>query len=130
MSTPKEKIINVFHSKFQSKTEIMPELEDQFLLNSIGEFSTNLYEINMLEDESGIVEDLKQAEINLLGMLMYKNYFHRERDKTLKLNNIVGKDIKLTAMANSKYAMNTAYDTLLKSIEVEMNKLKPMKFED
>src|SRR5690606_32976665 len=127
---PFEKIQNVFHSKFQSKIELMPELEQQFFINAISDFEVELYPLPFNEESFDIEEDLSYPEINLLGTLMYKEYLHRERDKTLKLNNIVGKDIKLTAMANSKYAMNTAYSSLLSEIAEKIGKLKSLNFED
>ena len=130
MSTPFEKIQNVFHSKFQSKIELMPELEQQFFINAISDFEVELYPLPFNEESFDIEEDLSYPEINLLGTLMYKEYLHRERDKTLKLNNIVGKDIKLTAMANSKYAMNTAYSSILSEIAEKIGKLKSLNFED
>ena len=129
MPTPNEKMINVFYSKFQSKVELPEGLVNQFPYTSIGEFSNELYTLNLSEDENSVEEDLTLAEIGLIGALMYKQYLHRERDKTLKLNNIVGKDIKLTAMGNSKYAMNTAYKELLEEIAVKVDKLKPLVFD-
>ncbi|GIN23110.1 hypothetical protein [Siminovitchia fordii] len=130
MSTPFEKVQNVFHSKFQSKIELPKGLEEQFFINAISEFNVELYPIEFDEFTFEIEDNLSVFEINLLGTLMYKEYLHRERDKTLKLNNIVGKDIKLTALGNSKYAMNNAYNDLQKEISKMTNKLKPMNFDE
>lgn len=127
--TPINKIINVFYSKFQSKIELPEGLVHQFLITSLGEFSNELYVLHLTDDEQFIIEDINLSEIAVLGSLMYKQYLHRERDKTLKLNNIVGRDIKLTAMGNSKYAMNTAYTSLLGEIDLMLDKLKPLKFD-
>ena len=129
MPTPVEKIINTFYSKFQSKVELDEGLVYQFLLSSAAEFSADLYPLSTFEDEYYIDQDLNMAEIELLGALMYKQYLHREKDKVLKLNNIVGRDIKLTSMGNSKYAMNTAYKDLLDEIAIKIDKLKPMVFD-
>lgn len=129
MSTPISKVIDVFHSKFQSKIELLPGLEMQFLINAMSEFSMELFPVSLNEVEGNINENLSSPEIYLLGVLMYKEYFHRERDKTLKLNNIVGRDIKLTAMGNSKYAMNTTYKALLDEIAVKVSKLQQLDFE-
>lgn len=129
MPTPIEKAINTFYSKFQSKIELDEDLVYQFLINSVAEFSTDLHPLNFTDDQEYIVEDLSYPEIDLLGTLMYKQYLHREKDKILKLNNIVGRDIKLTSMGNSKYAMNTAYKDLLGEIAIKIDKLKPMVFD-
>lgn len=128
MTTPYEKIQNVFHSSFQSKTEIVPELERQFFINAIGDFSLDLYELDYTIDtennEIEIVQDLTQSEVNLLGKLMYKYYLHRERDRIMKLNNIVGRDIRLTGMSDTKQVINKMYDNLVNEIAVIMTKLK------
>ena len=129
MPTPNETVFNEFYSKFQSKVVLPEDLVFQFLKTSVGEFSTELYPISFSEDEENITHDLTLSEIGLLGTLMYKQYLHRERDKTLKLNNIVGKDIKLTAMGNSKQTMNAAYKELLDEIAIKFDKLKVLSFD-
>lgn len=128
MATPYERVQNVFYSSFQSKTEIIPELEHQFFINAIGDFSLDLYELDYSVDaesnEAEIVQDITQSEINLLGKLMYKHYLHRERDRIMKLNNIVGRDIRLTGMSDTKQVINKMYDNLVNEINVIMTKLK------
>lgn len=124
MTTPYSKIQNVFHSSFQSQTEILPELEKQFFINAIGDFSLDLYSLNYDLDSYEIEHDLSQAEINLLGKLMYKYYLHRERDRIMKLNNIVGRDIKLTGMSDTKQVINKMYSNLIDEIDLMMTKLK------
>lgn len=128
MSTPRSKITDVFHTKFQS-TYIMPyELESQFLINAISEFELDLYKLEYDESLEMFEDDLSRPEINLLGMLMYKSYLGRERDRILKLNNIVGKDIKLTSMADSKRTMGDAVRELDDEIDDIKNKLKNNSF--
>ena len=102
MPTPFEKIQNSFHSKFQSKTILNPELEKQFFFEAIGVFSLELYDLDYIEISEEIKQDLKQHHINLLGHLMYKSYLGRERDRMLKLNNIIGKDVQMTGLSDSK----------------------------
>lgn len=124
MATPYESVQFVFHSSFQSKTEIIPELEKQFFINALGDFSLDLYDLNYDAEKNVIEEDLSQSEINLLGKLMYKHYLQRERDRIMKLNNIVGKDIRLTGMSDTKQAVNKMYSNLLDEIDVMTHKLK------
>lgn len=88
-----------------------------------------MYPLFISEDEQAVLNELTLAEIGILGTLMYKQYLHRERDKTLKLNNIVGKDIKLTAMGTSKQTMNAVYKELLDEIAVKFDKLKVLNFD-
>ena len=129
MPTPNETVFNEFYAKFQSKVVLPDDLVLQFLKTSVGEFSTELYPLSFSENGESIDKELTLSEIGLLGTLMYKQYLHRERDKTLKLNNIVGKDIKLTAMGNSKQTMNAAYRELLDEIAIKFDKLKVLSFD-
>jgi hypothetical protein len=129
MPTPVEKIINVFHSKFQSKTELIPELEQQFLYNALADFEVDLYPLPYDESNNTFEKILSSPEVLLLGTLMYKAYLGRERDRVLKLNNIIGRDIKLTAMGNSKSSMNQAYDGVVKEATLLIDKLKDISFD-
>ena len=130
MPTPYSRIENVFHSSFQSKVILPPDLEEQFFITAIGDYSLDLRDLTYNSDIKEISEDLSQSEINLLGKLMYKAYLQRERDRVLKLNNILGRDIKLTGMADSKFAMNTAYITITNEISAMIHKLKTNSFSE
>lgn len=124
MPTPYAKIKDVFHTKFQSKDLLDYDMENQFLINAIGDFSLDLFDISYNETTEEIIEELSQSEINLLGTLMYKFYLGRERDRALKLNNIIGRDIKLTGMSDTKFALNKAYEELSDEIELMISKMK------
>lgn len=126
--TKYEDILKSFHSKFQSKTEIFPELEKQFFLTALGDFEIDLYPLEYDEDAETIEESLSRPEINVLGLLMYKAYLGRERDRILKLNNIIGRDIKLTGMGNSKSQINKAYEEISGEVAESINKLKDNSF--
>lgn len=128
MSTPYILMQNSFHSQFQSKITLDADLEKQFLLSAIGDFSLDLYELTWDSVNEEILEDLKQTEINLLGKLMYKYYLYRERDKVLKLNNIIGKDVRLTGMADSKGHINKTIESLNGEISEIINKMKTNSF--
>lgn len=128
MSTPYILMQNSFHSQLQSKITLDADLEKQFLLSAIGDFSLDLYELTWDSVNEEILEDLKQTEINLLGKLMYKYYLYRERDKVLKLNNIIGKDVRLTGMADSKGHINKTIESLNGEISEIINKMKTNSF--
>lgn len=127
-TTPYERIQNVFYTCFQSKTEMPIELEEQLFYNALGDFELNLRELkysgSVVDGDCEILEDLSQAEVNLLGKLMYKYQLLRERDRVIKLNNIIGRDIRLTGMGDSKRVMNQVYDNYLHEIDTIMHKLK------
>ncbi|ANB49243.1 hypothetical protein P9G40_18765 [Bacillus velezensis] len=127
--TPYEKIINVFHSMFQSN-EILPDgLEQQFFINAVGEYETELTELGYDDKSNTFKEPLTSPQIQILGMLMYKGYLGRYRDRALKLNNVVGRDIQLTGLANTKAQVNRAYEDLIDDIEKKLSKLKMNNFD-
>jgi hypothetical protein len=130
MSTPYEKILNVFHSKFQSKKEIPDGLEEQFFLNALAEFELELYSLTYDENLELIEEDLNRPEINVLGLLMYKEYLQRELDRILKLNNIYGKDVRLTGLGDTKSKTSQALEKIKTDITLMLNKLKDHNFND
>lgn len=127
--TPYEKVINVFHSMFQSN-EILPDgLEQQFFTNAVGEYETELTELGFDEESNTFNDPLTPPQIQILGMLMYKGYLGRYRDRALKLNNVVGRDIQLTGLANTKAQVNRAYEDLIDDIEKKLSKLKMNNFD-
>lgn len=68
----------------------------------MSEFELELYELNWNDDKNEFEGNLKGSEINLLGRLMYIAYLERENDRIIKLTNIVGKDVSLTGLGDSK----------------------------
>lgn len=130
MATPYTKIQNVFYSCPQVKTEIWPDLERQFFFNALGDFSLDLYDLDYDEETDEVIQDLSQSEVNVIGKLMYKHYLLRERDRVIKLNNIVGRDISLTGTGDTKRFISAAYESLLFEIDSMMHKLKTNTFYD
>ncbi|AQS44098.1 hypothetical protein LSG23_08870 [Bacillus velezensis] len=127
--TPYEKIINVFHSMFQSN-EILPDgLEQQFFINAVGEYETELTELGYDEKSNTFKYPLTSSQIQVLGMLMYKGFSFRYRDRALKLNNVVGRDVQLTGLSNTKAQVNRSYEDLVDEIEKKMSKLKVNNFD-
>lgn len=128
MPTPQTEILNNFHSQFQSKTLLDPTLEDQFFETALGEFELDLYTLTYDSAVKEIEEDLNRYEINLLGLLMYKSYKKREKDRIMKLNNIVGRDIEMTGMGQSKQTAIKDYELILDEIADTINKIKNSSF--
>lgn len=128
MTTPKDDVLKYFHTEFQSPRPMITGLEDQFLLKAIGDFELNLdsLEYNLADSEFNRV--LTISEQSLLGKLMYKHYLSRERDRILKLNNIVGKDISLTSVGQAKSTILKAYESVELEIEKIFNRLKTNSF--
>lgn len=114
---------------FQSN-EILPDgLEQQFFINAVGEYETELTELGYDDKSNTFKEPLTSPQIQILGMLMYKGYLGRYRDRALKLNNVVGRDIQLTGLANTKAQVNRAYEDLIDDIEKKLSKLKMNNFD-
>lgn len=124
MTTPKVDVINYFHTEFQSTTPLIAELENQFLLKAIGDYELNLEPLNYDITSEVFSEKLSTPKQSLLGKLMYKHYLTRERDRILKLNNIVGKDISLTSMGLSKSSIIKACESVEYEIEKIISRLK------
>lgn len=128
MTTPKSSVLNYFHTEFQSSIELDAGLENQFLLKAIGDFELDLYPIKYDSEANEFDYDLSIIEQSLLGKLMYKHYLSRERDRILKLNNIVGKDISLTSVGQSKSTIIKASENLKIEIDEILHKLKTSSF--
>ncbi|MGZ9868119.1 hypothetical protein ACU3L3_06830 [Priestia endophytica] len=128
MGTPYVKVQSVFHSKPQEKKALPEGLEEQFFINAVGDFETDLYPLHILED-NGLQEDLTNSEIQVIGLLMYKHYLERELDRILKLNNIIGRDIKTTGLGDSKSNTNKRLESLQEEIDKKISKLKPLTFD-
>lgn len=124
MATSKEDILKFFHTEFQSNAVLNEGLENQFFLKAIGDFELDLYPLLYNSTSSEFETSLSISEQSLLGKLMYKHYLSREKDRILKLNNIVGKDISLTSVGHSKSAIVKETENLSIEIEKQMSKLK------
>lgn len=124
MTTPAQSVLDYFYTEFQSTKVLDEGLVKQFLLKSVGEFELNLSPLSYDGGTDTFDSVLSSIEMILLGKLMYKHYLSREKDRVLKLNNIVGKDISLTAMGSSKSEMRQAYEEVDYEIERMISRLK------
>mgnify|MGYP001267560632 CR=1 FL=1 len=122
--TTRKDVINFFHTEFQSKKELPDGLENQFFLKAIAEFELELYPLKYDSANESFDSNLDLMEQSLLGKIMYKHYLSREKDRILKLSNIVGKDISLTATGLSKSYIIQAHEDVVSEIHILINKLK------
>lgn len=124
-----EDVLNSFHSKFQSN-EVVPEgLEKQFFIEALASYELDLEPLKYDETTDEFNEEMSRPKIKLLGLLMYKQHLGRYRDRALKLNNVIGRDIQLTGLANTKAQVNRAYEDLSDEIDALLHKLKTNNFE-
>jgi hypothetical protein len=129
MATTKQDILNFFHTEFQQKTALNEGLENQFLLKAVADFELLLFSPSYNTTTNDFSELLSLPEQMFLGKLMYKHYLSREKDRILKLNNIVGKDISFTSVGQSKSTILKACENLDAEIERSFSRLTSSSFE-
>lgn len=122
-------VVLAFHSHFDTQKEIDPGLREQWFHNALSRFELELYPIEV--DSSGtFITEIGRVETYLLGKLMFAEYQHRELDRTVKINNILGKDLSLNAMGDTKRVLQAAYESTQGNIELTFSKLQDRKLED
>lgn len=124
-----QNVVEVFHSQFDTRSPIDPALREQYFNNALARFETNLCSLN-ISDTGEFLDEISKQEIYVLGRLMYLEYLGKERDRINKINNIVGKDISLTSMGDTKRVVQQQYESVKEDVEELMARLLPTSFED
>ncbi|MGV2885480.1 hypothetical protein [Paenibacillus taichungensis] len=126
--TTYQDILNSFYSRLQS-TKLLPEgLVKEFFNQALGDFEVDLYPLEWNSETQEFPKEIDRSIINLLGRLMYSSYLSREADRIVKLTNIVGKDISLTGMGDSKrFSMMKLLEEESRINELK-SKLKPSSY--
>ncbi|MEC4565344.1 hypothetical protein L8C07_05255 [Paenibacillus sp. CMAA1739] len=124
MGTGFEEVFENFYSRPQSKVLLEEDLVEQFLFLAVADYELELGPLNYHKDLKQFDSQLNNILINQLGAIMYRHYLSRELDRVLKLTNIVGKDIGLTGMGDTKRTMQIRLTNLDKEIADRFNKLK------
>lgn len=121
-------VVQAFHSHFDTHKEIDPGLREQWFQNALARFELELYPVDV--DLNGtFLTEIGRSETYLLGKLMFAEYQHRELDRTIKINNIVGKDLSLNSMGDTKRVLQSAYESTQDSIEETFSKLQNRELE-
>ncbi|WP_214771243.1 hypothetical protein [Exiguobacterium sp. s133] len=124
-----QNVVEVFHSQFDTRSPIDPGLRQQYFNNALARFETDLYSLN-ISDTGEFLDEISKQEIYLLGRIMYLEYLGRERDRINKINNIVGKDISLTSMGDTKRVVQMQYESVKSDVESLMSKLLPTSYDE
>lgn len=124
-----QNVVEVFHSQFDTRSPIDPALREQYFKNALARFESDLYSLN-ISDTGDFLDEISNQEIYLLGRIMYMEYLGKERDRINKINNIVGKDISLTSMGDTKRVVQMQYESVKSDVESLISKLLPTSFGD
>ncbi len=124
-----QNVVEVFHSQFDTRSPIDPGLREQYFKNAVARFESDLYSL-IISDAGDFLDAVSKQEIYLLGRLMYMEYLGRERDRINKINNIVGKDISLTSMGDTKRVVQMQYESVRDDVQSLIAKLLPTSFGD
>lgn len=122
-------VVLAFHSQFDTQKPIDPGLREQFFNNALARFELEMYPIEVDVDGTFITK-VGRTETYLLGKLMFAEYQHRELDRINKINNIIGKDLSLNSMGDTKRIMKKAYDSTQEDISSTFFKLQNRKLEE
>jgi hypothetical protein len=120
--TDYERCVNVMHSEIKDKYVIPDDLERQWFLNAIQEYSLDVCQL--IFDEITMDFNRLNPPIYEIGLIMVKYYCKQELSRINKLNNIVGKDLQLTGMGQAKSAIMHEYLEIIYEIEQKLHKHK------
>ncbi|WP_215085391.1 hypothetical protein [Exiguobacterium sp. s78] len=124
-----QNVVEVFHSQFDTRSPIDLALREQYFNNALARFETNLYSLS-ISDTGEFLDEISKQEIYILGRLMYLEYLGKERDRINKISNVIGKDISLTSMGDTKRVVQQQYESVKADVEELMVRLLPTSFED
>lgn len=122
--TTKNDIINCFHSFPMTKRLIPEGLENQWLMNAIGQYELEIASIGYISEEEKFETDIGHAAIMTLGLLMYTYFLTRELSRIEKLNGFHGKDIQMTGNDTSKRVTYSDLELELKRVDDLLYKQK------
>lgn len=119
--TLQEQALEVFYATVREKYEenLPDKLVEQWFEMSLREIQTELYAVD---------DDTEGAEINVLGLMIYRRYLRRELSRVNRLNNIITRDIKLNATGDTKKALLAEFDGVTSEIRETIHKLKQHAF--
>lgn len=81
---------------------IPPALEQQWFRNALAWYALEIVPLHYCESEETFDRDLPEYVVLTLATKMYCYYLTKELSRVLKLNGIVGKDLSITGMGDTK----------------------------
>jgi len=101
-NTTYENVLSSYQSVFMDKYPIPEGLEFQWFLDANAEYALEIKDLEFDEELMEYPTQLPQKVVLTLASIMKSKYSEREFSRVNKLNNIIGKDISLNGMGDSK----------------------------
>ena len=123
MATDYEDVLDVFYSTIREKYELDIDLLEQWFVMSCRDYELDIAPLNY-DANTQMFPAVSGATVNILGIMMARYYVKREQSRINKLNNIIGRDLRLNATGDAKKAVQVEYENILLDIEKRLHKLK------
>lgn len=130
MATPYIKFKSKFESQFMSRTVIVDGLVREYFDTALAEYGLELSDLTYDEINDQVEENLKSSEVLLIGKLMYKAYLNQQLDKYMKMQSMVGENLSVTGLGDTKKTMESRYRLIIEEISRLFNKLKDSSYVD
>ena len=103
MPVPKKIVIDKFHSCFKSRTEILEELENEFMDSAFAEYELEFgREIDYDENSKTINNNLKRTDILLIAKFMYRQHWQQQLSRFAEMKGLSTTEMSITGIADSK----------------------------
>lgn len=112
-NTTKQDVFNSFHSHPLTKYELPEGLEEQWLIDSVAEYSLAISPIYYDKEIGEFDCELEVAVVATLGQMMYCRYLVRTLDRISQTNGFHGHDLQMVGSDESKR-------TITKSLQAEL----------
>lgn len=123
-NTTNTEVFNAFHSHPLTKYALPEGLEEQWLLESIADYSLSISPIEYNIETHEFDRKLNQSVISTLGQMMYCLYLVRTLDRIEQTNGFHGKDLQMTGSDESK---RTTINNLKQQLEITRDWLHKQK---
>ena len=125
--TDYERVLDVFYSTIRNKHELPEGLLRQWFRMACNDFELDIAPLEYNNETQMFVKS-SGAITNTLGLMMAKYFVKREQSRINRLTSIVGRDLRLTSVGDSKRALQVEYESILLEIEQKLYKQKTHTF--
>lgn len=102
MATTAQNVIDSFESTMREKVALSASLEQQWVLDAVAEYNTEIGELIYSSTSQEFDGTLSQSIVTALGYLVKLRYLEREMSRVNKINNIITKDLSLNGNGEAK----------------------------
>lgn len=129
MAIPLEKVYDVFYSRINIDLSKYPEMDvnvhdnlvESYLNVAVYDYEENLGKTLTIDKvNQEIIDDIPNHHIKILGLLIYKNYYERELNESLKIANHFNKrsELQVTGLSSKIVALRES----LSRVDKELSK--------